>query len=149
MIRLKNLLKEAPKKKSLPLESLIVSGHDFKSKYATDFKGKVAKVLYKKTLNIGSNMGKGFYYNVTQDSLDIYSGKRDKELHSKYGMYVYKIIYKQITDNLKIFVQEGVAWDLEMGNNKDKLYESLKSMADGVYDPDQDDYGLLMFKDLK
>lgn len=143
------VMKEGPKKKSPSLDSFVINGSEFKNKYATDFNGKVAKVLYKDKLNIGSNMGKGFYYNVTQDSLDIYSGKRDVEFDSQYAKYADKIIYKLLPDNIRIFVKEGISWDLWMDKNKEKLYESIKKIADGVYDPEVDDYGLLLFEDIE
>ena len=142
-------LNEAPKKAVKPLSSFIVSGSEFKTKYATDFKGKKAKVLYKNNLNIGSNMGKGSYWCVTQDCLDTYSVERDQEFGSKYAMYVKDIVYKPVPNNIKILVKEGIAWDLWQGKNKDKLYLQITKMADGVYDPDQDDFGLLLFKDIK
>ena len=145
MIKLTNILKEA----NSNLQSYIISGNDFKNKYAKDFKGKVAKVLYKKGLNIGSNMGAGEYWCVTQDTLDIYSGERDREFGSHYAAYADKIIYKALPSNLKIVVKDGIAWDLWMGKNKQKLYDNIKKIADGVYDPDQDDYGLLLFKSLQ
>jgi hypothetical protein len=127
------------------LEKHIISGKKFKKKYATDFNGKVAKVFYTQNLNIGSNLGKGSYWNVTQDSLDIYSGERDEELDSDYGDYVKDIVYKEIDDNLKIFVKDDIAdelWDNE------KLYNKIKNISDGIYDPVYDDYGLLLFKNI-
>ena len=125
------------------LENYIISGKNFKNKYATDFNGQVAKVIYTKNLDLGSNLGKGSYWNVTQDSLDIYSGKRDEELDSKYGQYFKNTIYKKIDDNLKIFVKDEIAdelWDNE------KLYNKIKNISDGIYDPSYDDYGLLLFE---
>jgi len=70
------------------------------------------------------------YWNVTQDSLDIYSGERDEELDSKYGEYFKDIIYKEIDDNFKIFVKDEIAdelWDNE------KLYNKIKNISDGIY----------------
>ena len=125
------------------LENYIISGKNFKNKYATDFNGEVAKVIYTKNLDLGSNLGKGSYWNVTEDSLDIYSGKRDEELDSKYGQYFKNTIYKKIDDNLKIFVKDEIAdelWDNE------KLYNKIKNISDGIYDPSYDDYGLLLFE---
>ena len=46
------------------------------------------------------------------------------------------------TDNLKIFVKDEIAdelWDNE------KLYNKIKNISDGIYDPSYDDYGLLLF----
>ena len=82
---------------------------------------------------------------MTQDSLDIYSGERDEELDSDYGDYVKDIVYKEIDDNLKIFVKDDIAdelWDNE------KLYNKIKNISDGIYDPVYDDYGLLLFKNI-
>lgn len=134
---------KAESKDDKNLEKYIISGKQFKKKYATDFKGKVAKVFYTQDLNIGSNLGKGSYWNVTQDSLDIYSGNRDEEFDSRYGEYVKDIVYKEIDDNLRIFVKDEIADDL--WNNK-KLYNKIKSISDGIYDPLYDDYGLVLFK---
>ena len=102
--RIKSMMGVNESKGDKKLEKYIISGKKFKNKYATDFNGKVAKVFYTQNLNIGFNLGKGSYWNVTQDSLDIYSGERDEELDSKYGEYFKDIIYKEIDDNLKIFV---------------------------------------------
>ena len=138
----KNLTEICYESTDKKLEKYIISGKKFKKKYATDFNGKVAKVFYTQNLNIGSNLGKGSYWNVTQDSLDIYSGERDEELDSKYGDYVKDIVYKEIDDNLRIFVKDEIAdelWDNE------KLYNKIKNISDGIYDPVYDDYGLLLF----
>jgi hypothetical protein len=129
------------------LEKYIISGKKFKKKYATDFNGKVAKVFYTQNLNIGSNLGKGSYWNVTQDSLDIYSGERDEELDSYYGDYVKDMIYKEIDDDLKIFVKDEIADELWDGDNEE-LYNKIKNISDGIYDPAYDDYGLLLFKNI-
>ena len=120
----------------------ITPNYKFKKKYATDFNGKVAKVFYTQNLGLGSNLGKGSYWNVTQDSLDIYSGKRDKEFDARYGDYVKDIVYKEIDDNLRIFVKDEIADDLR--DNK-KLYSKIKNISDGIYDPLYDDYGLVLF----
>ena len=125
------------------IENFILSGKDFKEIYATDFGGRVAKVLYTKNLGLGSNLGKGSYWNVTQDSLDIYSGRRDDEFDSKYGDYFKEIIYKEIDDDLKIFVKDEIVDDL-MDNQK--LYDEIKNVSDGIYDPTYDDYGLVLFE---
>ena len=141
----KNLTEICYESTDKKLEKYIISGKKFKKKYATDFNGKVAKVFYTQNLNIGSNLGKGSYWNVTQDSLDIYSGERDQELDSKYGEYFKDIIYKEIDDNFKIFVKYEIAdelWDNE------KLYNKIKNISDGIYDPVYDDYGLLLFKNI-
>ena len=146
MIRLTNILNEVQKD---DLQKYVMTGSEFKNKYLKDFKGKVAKVIYKNNLNIGSNMGKGEYWCVTQDTLDIYSGERDREFGSRYAAYADKIVYKALPSNLKIVVKDGIAWDLWMGKGKKKLYDELTKIADGVYDPEQDDYGLLIFKSIK
>jgi len=140
--RIKSMMEINESKDDKKMEKYIISGKKFKNKYATDFNGKVAKVFYTQNLNIGSNLGKGSYWNVTQDSLDIYSGERDEELDSKYGDYVKDIVYKEIDDNLRIFVKDEIAdelWDNE------KLYNKIKNISDGIYDPVFDDYGLLLF----
>ena len=134
------VINESKSKKNL--KKYIISGEKFKKKYATDFNGKVAKVFYTQNLNIGSNLGKGSYWNVTQDSLDIYSGKKDKEFDARYGDYVKDIVYKEIDDNLKIFVKDEIANDLW---DNEKLYNEIKNISDGIYDPVFDDYGLVLF----
>ena len=142
---IKNLTEICYESTDKKLEKYIISGKKFKKKYATDFNGKVAKVFYTQNLNIGFNLGKGSYWNVTQDSLDIYSGKRDEELDSKYREYFKDITYKEIDDDLKIFVKDKIAdklWDNE------KLYNKIKNISDGIYDPVYDDYGLLLFKNI-
>ena len=143
--RIKEMMGVNESKGDKKLEKYIISGKKFKNKYATDFNGKVAKVFYTQNLNIGFNLGKGSYWNVTQDSLDIYSGKRDEELDSKYREYFKDITYKEIDDDLKIFVKDEIAdelWDNE------KLYNKIKNISDGIYDPAYDDYGLLLFKNI-
>ena len=50
-----------------------------------------------------------------------------------------------IDDDLKIFVKDEIAdelWDNE------KLYNKIKNISDGIYDPVYDDYGLLLFKNI-
>ena len=145
--RIKSMMMVNESKGDKKLEKYIISGKKFKKKYATDFNGKVAKVFYTQNLNIGSNLGKGSYWNVTQDSLDIYSGERDEELDSKYGDYVKDIVYKEIDDNLRIFVKDEIADELWDGDNEE-LYNKIKNISDGIYDPAYDDYGLLLFKNI-
>ena len=74
--------------------------------------------------------------------MDIYSGKKDKEFDARYGDYVKDIVYKEIDDNLKIFVKDEIANDLW---DNEKLYNEIKNISDGIYDPVFDDYGLVLF----
>jgi ribosomal protein S27AE len=123
----------------------IINGEIFTKTYVDIPHGYIAKVLYKKNINIGANMGDGSYWNVTQDCLNTYCGLTIDS--SAYKKYVSDVIYKKLSHSARIYVKNNISFELEkeIENNKYDLYNKIKKISDGVYDPENDSYGLLIF----
>ena len=122
----------------------LISGKDFTNKYVSFSNGKLHKVLYKKNLKLGSNLGDGEYWCVTPDSLDVYLGNtRDS---SEYQKFVKEVISKKLPKTLEIYVEEGIVDEID---DDKKILKQIRKIADGLYDPEYGDYGLVLFNKLK
>lgn len=123
-------------------ESKIISGKEFSEKYIKFHDGKLVKVIYKKGLKLGSNLGNGEYWCVTPDCLDTYLGNtRDSQ---EYKKFVKGEICKKLDKDLRIYVEEGISDEID---ENPKIVKKIQKYADGIYDPEYDDYGLVLFRD--
>ncbi len=108
------LFKSPKKKKDFAKYGLkgaeLLSASDFKKKYIEFSNKKLKKVLYKKKINLGSNLGEGEYWCTTDYCIDIYTGQ-DPDTR-RYAPYVDKIIESDIPSNYKILVKEGFVDDI-------------------------------------
>lgn len=84
----------------------IITGKKFKKKWLEFEDKKLRKVIYTKNLNIGSNLGEGQYWCVTQDCLDTYLGNTSDS--RVYRRWVKEVVELDIDDDMNILVKEGI-----------------------------------------
>ena len=84
----------------------VITGKKFKKKWVEFDDKKLRKVIYTKKLNLGSNLGEGQYWCVTQDCLDTYLGNTSDS--SIYQKWVKEVVEFDIDDSMNIIVKEGI-----------------------------------------
>lgn len=119
MIKLKDLLKEETNQS-------IISGKEFKRKYLTTNSNKLEKAYFadengSEVESMGSVLGDGSYYSVTQDSSN----------HYESDDYYDSTDYFDLSDSAKIMIIPDAQ---TIGGTKVKQMAKAHK-ADGVYDP--------------
>ena len=118
MIKLKHILQEINES-----EYQIINGADFKRKYLTTTSGQLERANFdgQDMDSMGSVLGRGMYFSVSQDSSE----------HYESDDYYVGTDYYDLLDSAKIML---VSNSDEVGSQK--IEQSAKNMkVDGVYDP--------------
>jgi len=118
MIKLKHILQEISES-----EYQIISGADFKRKYLTTSSEQLERANFEGNHmnSMGSVLGRGMYFSVSQDSSD----------HYESDDYYSGTDYYDLLDSAKIMLVPKAS---EIGGQKiEQIANKMK--ADGVYDP--------------